>query len=299
MHNESQDRRWTREWALGASLAVHVLAIALLVFGLPPTLPKPEDNKAIPVKLVPPPKPVQKPKAKPAAPKEKPKPEKPREAKAQKPPLPHKDGARPSRIPVLKPVFQFGKKDAGPRKSPDGDSAEDKNPSPEKPDDRAKKSTAEQQTVAALEAKSRGNLPQPAGKPALKPADPGKTEGAAKNKEAKKLFSRAATNSPAATTAMHNMPRDMRAGWLCVTELREQLEHASPPYSPDLLPSFRLKDGTVMDIRRAAFRTGGQWYDVSYRCEIDTQATKVLSFAFHVGDPIPASEWAARGLPSQ
>jgi hypothetical protein len=84
-----------------------------------------------------------------------------------------------------------------------------------------------------------------------------------------------------------------------VTELREQLLNASPPYFPNLLPAFRLTDGSVMDVQKAAFRTGGQWYDLSYRCVVDRDATRVRSFAFHVGEPIPQSDWARRELPSQ
>jgi hypothetical protein len=46
-----------------------------------------------------------------------------------------------------------------------------------------------------------------------------------------------------------------------------------------------------------AFRADGRWYDLSYRCEIDADAMKVVSFAFDVGEPIPRSEWRKRGLP--
>ena len=124
-------------------------------------------------------------------------------------------------------------------------------------------------------------------------------QGALKLQEAKTLFSQTATGDLTATTAMRDMPRGVRAGRLCLTELREQLLNALPPYFPDLLPSDRLKDGTVIEIPSAAFRANGQWYDLSYRCEVDTDATKVVSFAYRVGDPVPRSEWERRGLPSQ
>ena len=117
--------------------------------------------------------------------------------------------------------------------------------------------------------------------------------------EAKTLFSRSATDDLVATTAMGNMPRGVRASELCLTELREQLLNASPPYFPELLPSARLKKGTVLDVRGAAFRTNAQWYDLSYRCEVNENATKVVSFAYGVGAPIPPGEWKRRGLPAQ
>ena len=33
--------------------------------------------------------------------------------------------------------------------------------------------------------------------------------------------------------------------------------------------------------------------------EVDADATKVVSFGFNVGDPIPRSEWQRRGIPAQ
>ena len=111
------------------------------------------------------------------------------------------------------------------------------------------------------------------------------------------MFSQSATGDVLAMTAMGNLPRGVRAGRLCVTELREQLQNGLPPYYPDLLPSSRLEEGTVIDVPEAAFRMNGEWYDLGYRCEVDTDATKVVGFALRVGDLLPPSEWRRRGLP--
>jgi hypothetical protein len=70
-----------------------------------------------------------------------------------------------------------------------------------------------------------------------------------------------------------------------------------PPYFPDLLPSFRLDEGTVLDAPRAAFRMGGEWFGLSYRCEIDKDATRVRSFAFEVSGRLSQAERQRRGLP--
>ena len=100
-----------------------------------------------------------------------------------------------------------------------------------------------------------------------------------------------------ATTAMNDLPRGVRAGRLCVTALRERMLNSVPPYFPDLLPSFRLDIGTVLDARSAAFRMGGEWYGLSYRCEIDKDATRVRSFAFEVSGRLSEAERQRRGLP--
>ena len=121
----------------------------------------------------------------------------------------------------------------------------------------------------------------------------------AKLEEAKKLFSPSATGDAVATSAMADLPRSVRGGTLCVSELREQLLRASPPYFPDLLPSNPLPKGTVIDVPDAAFRAGGRWLDLSFRCEVDADATRVVSFAFRVGAAIPRSQWQRRGFPPQ
>ncbi|GEO83868.1 MULTISPECIES: DUF930 domain-containing protein [Alphaproteobacteria] len=124
-----------------------------------------------------------------------------------------------------------------------------------------------------------------------------KAASPAKLEEVKKLYSRNLTNDAAAMTAMRDIPRPDRADQLCVTELREQLRNGSPSYRPELLPSFRLKEGNVLSIDKAAFRANGQWFNLRFRCEINADATRVVSFAFDVGSAIPKSEWKRYGFP--
>ncbi|MEP9390275.1 DUF930 domain-containing protein [Mesorhizobium sp. KR9-304] len=223
------------------------------------------------------------------------KPEEPQQAETEPPPSGGDEVPPP--VTVLQPVFQYGETDAGPREAPDGNSAEDGSAAPAAQPD--KPEPAEQ--PVALTAGPAGEA-SPAGTPGMPAAEPSDVEKVQESvpqpKEAKKLFSREATGNPIATTAMAGVPRGVRAGRLCVTELREQLQNGLPPYYPDLLPSFRLDEGrTVIDATKAAFRMNGEWYDLSYRCEVDTNATKVTAFAFRVGAALPPSEWRRRGLP--
>jgi hypothetical protein len=334
MKHDGGDRWRVLRWALPASLVLHALFAALLVFGFPLPLPQPE-KEAITVTLVPPPKPAAKPKPQPPPPAEQPRPEKPKEAKAKEPP--QKSGEPVQPWPVLKKVFQFGEKDAGPRESANGAGARDNqgearydtpsgsaghqepaagerpdatqnaskegSASPSTPSEPDKQQTAAPKALAAAEAQSQ--VPQPAAPPKAETAERASSKRAdaatseSKLQEAKTLFSQAATRSPAATAAMGKLPRDERAGHLCVTELQEQLRHAWPPVFPQLLPNYLLKRGTVLEIHKAAFLASRQWYELSFRCEVDADAMQVVSFAMHVGEPIPKSEWAGRGLPAQ
>ena len=282
-------------WALPGSVAAHALVAALLIFGLPLPFFEPDEEKPIDVDLVPPPEPAEKAKAKPPPPPEKT--EKPEEKKAEKPPA-GSEAARPAVQPVLKPVVQFGEMDAGPRQSADGDSAEEGSAAPETERKPNKQELAKAPGLTAARWKDQAPPSGAPETPAPKPAKAAKKQEAPKPKEAKKLFSQSTTGDLIATTAIGNLPRGVRAGRLCVTELREQLQNGLPPYYPDLLPSFRLDEGTtVIDAPRAAFRMNGEWYDLTFRCEVDTNATKVIAFAYQVGAPVPPSEWRRRGLP--
>ena len=133
MKDDRDDQRRVSRWALPGSLAAHVLVALLVIFGLPLQLFEPEEEQAINVDLVPPPKPREKPKAAPPPP-----PAKSEEKKAEKPPPQNNEAGRAAATqPVLRPVFQFGEKDAGPRQSPDGNSPQEGSASPEaerKPD---------------------------------------------------------------------------------------------------------------------------------------------------------------------
>lgn len=334
---ESPPEGWQWRWTVPASLLLHVLPAAILVLGLHFSLPQPPKEQTISVKLVPPPKNEKAEGSKRASPppREAKQPDKLPRPETKTPSPKGADAAQAQPTPVLRPVLRFGDKDAGPRASLSGNGPHDGGASPDVPDDRPKQTQAappkkpdageppaqEEATAppapnstvlsaagiadnrataaepAKTEAKADARTPPP--EPAPRPDEAGKVKKNLKLREAETLFSPTATGDPAAMTAIGRLPRDVRVGELCVTELRQQLLNAQPPYIPEILPSYRLKQGTVLEIRNAAFRSFGRWFDLSYRCEVDADALKVVSFAFRVGDPIPRSEWQARHLPMQ
>lgn len=267
MKDDVRDRRWLFGWALPASLVVHSLIAALLIFGLPPSLSQPQEEEAIKVDLVPPPEPQKKTKAEPP--------------------------------PALKPIFQFGEKDAGPRESVDGNSAEEGSASPTETPDPDKQDVAGPPALTAAGETNQDQQPAAPETTTSKTEDPARAQQAVKLQRAKRLFSPTMIDSLTATTAIGNMPRGVRVGALCSTELHEQLANASPPYSVQRVPFDRLKEGTVIEIFNTAFQAGGRWYSVSYRCGVNARATRVTSFAFRVGNLVPRSEWKRRGLPME
>lgn len=225
-----------------------------------------------------------------AAPEEQPEPEE--QAAPEQPEEPEQavqpaGGEEQARNPMdtLRPVFEFGEENSGPREQIDGNSAEDGGLVEDAPEDIA--SPFEELTA---------DVPTPSARPDDAPrisVSPNATLP-----ETKRLFSTEATGAPAATTAMGNMSRGDRGADLCATELREQLRNGTPAYWPDLLPAYRLGEGTVIEVHDGAFRAGGAWFDLAFRCEVDPDVRRVVSFAIQVGDPIPRTEWQARGFPA-
>ncbi len=112
----------------------------------------------------------------------------------------------------------------------------------------------------------------------------------------RKLYSQGATGNMQATSSMENVPRDQRVANLCANVLNQELQSAD--YSPRWLPTIPLKTGNVLNPPEAAFSTATQWFNVTFRCEVDADATRVLSFNFRVGQLVPPGEWAGRKFPS-
>jgi len=363
-------------WALPASLVLHALIAVFLIYNPSAPPQQPQKEEPVNVALVPPPD-QPKPKPLPKEPKAEkppePKVEKPSEQKVEKPAPPEKQPQKPPPIEVLKPVFQFGAKDTGPRKSLDGASAQDSSPSPAKDDnskppvvpkpaenqpaaqtdseqpadatkagdkpvteatdakpmqqaDKQEAPDPNKQTAAAptpLAADGDVELPMSAEKPEPKPTDAPKASPSKVSKSQNggprrpsspdaavaasraysglpgvhRLYSQGATGDALATTSMGGIPRGKRAAKLCASALQQQLLDAS--YFPELIPSVPLKVGNILDAPDVAFRTTTTWYHLGFRCEVDTDATRVLSFDFRVGPEIPPNEWARLGLPDR
>lgn len=392
MHRGMLDKGKFRLGGLSGGVLLSLLAHGLIVAALLIDWPKPvmqaePEEQVVAVTLVPPPEPE--PEAE-TAPEAEPEPEQPEPApEPPAPPEPEpetpesntqpepvappaeagaaEDNSLP--IPVLRPVFQFGEQDSGPKLALDGAAPEppveeppvEEPPVQDQPAEQAEEPVAERDPAAAAadqaetqepveppqsdevpalampadislpdadlsgdtpsalaEAEAADRtvltlLPEAAASPDTPPGEADEPDTAPADaadsadtppvpqepalSEARELFSVSASGDAAAITAMGQLPRNVRGSQLCTTELREQLRRAPSPYNPELLPSYGLPGGTVLAVPDAAFRAGGAWYDLSFRCTVDEDAFTVTGFAFKVGEPIPRSDWKARGFP--
>ncbi|BCG70473.1 hypothetical protein MesoLj113a_16310 [Mesorhizobium sp. 113-1-2] len=110
----------------------------------------------------------------------------------------------------------------------------------------------------------------------------------------RKLYSPGATGDAFATSSMDKVPRGVRAATLCGNVLSRELQNAD--YTIKWVPNSPLDAGNVLNPPKAAFSTRSAWYNLDFRCEVDADATRVLSFNFHVGSLVPRGEWASRGF---
>ncbi|TAZ01606.1 DUF930 domain-containing protein, partial [Rhizobium leguminosarum] len=232
---------------------------------------------------------------------------------------------------VTRPVFEFGDKNTGPMKSNTGNSSQgEAKPTPVPPpsappqvppepiENAADKSQPIEQPpgnpvpkdvnlpeLAAVDSQSERNAPSATAteeaRTSFEPEKPSETKKPQQQKDeapkdelprVKTLFSQSANDDPVARAALGNMSPGQRVNELCMTELSQQLAHESSKYWNAALPSYSLTNQTVVDVRKGVFTSGGNWYGIQFRCEVNADATKILSFAYKVGGLIPRSQYA-------
>jgi len=318
-------------WGVIASVLVHVPIVALLIFGLPKIQAQPAEDESVKVELVPPPeekKPEEKPKEEKKR-QEQAKAEPPPPPPPPSPPSPPPPSSE-TRAGGSSPVFEFGDKNTGPMKSVNGNASEGEKrdtpvPPPSSPPQPPEEQTADATStpqpleqlagnpvpkeielpqIAAADTHSERDAPAAATteemKTSFEPEKPSVPKKPAPQKdqvskaplpEVKTLFSQNMTDDQIAQTAMGDMPRGKRMNQLCRSELNQQIINENPRFRDAELPSYSLTNETVIETRKGAFFKSGKWYNVQFRCEVDADAKRILSFAFKFGGPLPESQY--------
>ncbi|MBB4955326.1 hypothetical protein H4S14_003362 [Agrobacterium vitis] len=119
-------------------------------------------------------------------------------------------------------------------------------------------------------------------------------------KPAKRLYSKDTLSDPRVKEALGTLPPKRRVVQMCSIEMLEQIRRNVPGAVPDIIaPTAMTKehiDNQLMDVTDAAYRSRGDWYDISYHCETDAKTSTITSFKFNMGSIIPRSEWESRQL---
>ncbi|HWU63461.1 MAG TPA: DUF930 domain-containing protein [Ensifer sp.] len=295
-----------RGWAYATSAILHAVIAAVLFLKWPDKKPEPLKDEAVKVDIV--------------QDKDAPKPPEQKAAEPPAPPPPPPKGEAKVQQPMstVQPFQKFGEKDEGPKKQ-DGDTSDGEKEATDAQKDQetdaAKVDQAQAATQEAVKESPKDDLPgvpdilkspnqqaaasdSSTGKPKEEKAATPKPAEAKEMKKANKLYSTQDVGGSLAILAMNGMPRPQRIRQLCASQVSQQLAHGTPRYDPDIVVSASPKEGNVLEMPRAYFRTREGWFEISYRCEVDNDASKVVSFAFRVGNSIPRSQWRALGFPS-
>ncbi|MDK1492581.1 DUF930 domain-containing protein [Sinorhizobium sp. 7-81] len=298
-------------WGMPTSVALHLALAFLLLFRLPEAPAEPEKEQSVNVELVSPPRP-----------------------KAQeKPPAPAKSGAKPSASRPQAFESASARADVNEARQPPPKQGETQDapkaveqpkPGPSKPETAAREMPEDKPAPPVLEtpqpdsatgqseieAAALESVPVPAQRPLQEKgekqeaADPAGAKTDQKSGElvsAKELFSPNALSNPRVKQALGKLPVKKRIVQICSIEALEQVRSQRPGAFPDMLVPYGPTGGIIspsaLTARGGAYRSKANWYNVDFKCEVDADATAVVSFSFAIGGAVPKSEWDARQLP--
>jgi hypothetical protein len=107
-------------------------------------------------------------------------------------------------------------------------------------------------------------------------------------------------HNKSARQAMKQLAADERMIQLCDLEAMEQVRRAKQMLKPDYVVAYAMSDIALsehgVEAGGGAFHSRRDWYGIKFRCALSPDDSKVVSFAFLVGAPIPRSQWAAHNL---
>lgn len=121
---------------------------------------------------------------------------------------------------------------------------------------------------------------------------------------AKRFFSGGLLADPRSRPAREALPSlapDERILQLCNIEAMGQVQTTKEAsFEPDLVVAYAMAEPALSDhavsADGAAFRSRKRWYGIRYRCTVSPDLSKVDSFAYRIGEPIPEDQWARHGL---
>ncbi len=119
--------------------------------------------------------------------------------------------------------------------------------------------------------------------------------------DARDIFSPKGLFDPRIMQTIGKLPRKGRIRQLCYTEALDQIRRQALGSYADILVPYGPAGGVITNdvliAKGGAFRSRTNWYNVEFKCQVDADTTKVISFSFAIGGAVPRSQWNARQLP--
>lgn len=148
-----------------------------------------------------------------------------------------------------------------------------------------------------------GALPEVTGRPSPSPARPARPSAGGRV-TATDYYAGAVLDDPRnrqTRETLSTLTVDERLIQICNIEAMEQLKRWKAGFVPNSVVPYAMADpvlgATSMEAKGAAVHAGGKWYRLSFSCGATTDLSRVASFAFTLGRPIPQREWEQNSLP--
>jgi hypothetical protein len=98
---------------------------------------------------------------------------------------------------------------------------------------------------------------------------------------------------------LRQLDPDVRFEQVCDLEAMKRIGK-DKTYRPERSMVSALEVPKVVDSTMSgsggAFKSRGQWYQFSFKCQTTADHMKVQDFSFQVGEPIPPEKWEPHGL---
>jgi len=106
--------------------------------------------------------------------------------------------------------------------------------------------------------------------------------------------------SAEAREALTTLTGTDRVEQLCALEAMEQVRHSRSGFRPTRLVPHALRNSfqreNAVFAPAGALRSNRVWYEIAYKCRLDTGRSKIIGFEYALGAPIDRSLWDELGL---
>jgi hypothetical protein len=157
------------------------------------------------------------------------------------------------------------------------------------------------QQFAAMTAAPEADEPAPAPSPAPAPAEP-PAVAMIRPTEMLSAGTLADPRSREARALLATLDDTERMIQLCGLEAMEQVHAWRETFRPSAVVAYAMAEAAVsgdrVDAAGAAFRSGGAWYAIRFRCRLRPDHASVAAFEFKVGAPVPEEKWETLNLPA-
>jgi len=99
---------------------------------------------------------------------------------------------------------------------------------------------------------------------------------------------------------LQKLDPDERLEQRCDIEAMDEISGAKAGFRPDKVIAYAFGDpkleGTTFKAKGAVFRSKGEWYRLSYKCEASSDRLDINAFKYKIGDQVPHEDWAEHYL---